>query len=208
MPLETLVGLASRLQRRLPAFLEASVKRAFGTVEVPWWMLFSVHSNEDARGRRVLVVFQLTLKEHKRILDLDPGLGLRRLVELPERRKYFVEVPINFESLEREDDVWSLFDLGFETFLRSLSRRLYEFDPRAGWSASSRGSLPTLPALDPSAPFSRTGLPAETVSASVPSHIAWPRCSFCNRAHAPSDPPVWAGGNLLWVHPACWSSRS
>lgn len=216
MPLKTPVGPQ---RDPLLALLDAQVRRALGAVDLPWWLIFNLEVAPDVASRRLLLNFRVTLEEHTRIVNLDrpsmrvgasastSDLDLKRHLRLPERRCLESSVPIDCAALISEEAM-TLVEEALGHFLRVAAPRLYEFDPRMGWTpGEDEDVLPESPLFDPPVPFSRTGQPAEFASAVAP-RVVSPRCPFCNRPHTSSNPSVWAGGNLLWVHPACWGGRS
>lgn len=81
-----------------------------------------------------------------------------------------------------------------------VSPSLYERDPRIGRMCELDATLPASPLFDPRVAFPRTG--REVLSCGM-------SCSLCGLlANVLLDDytegVVWAGGNLLWVHRACW----
>jgi hypothetical protein len=98
----------------------------------------------------------------------------------------------------------------FRSGLLSSAHLLYEFDPRMGWrweGTKSRMELPVSRLFDPPEPFSRSGVPLildREVGGYRSNAFDAPKCPFCREAHDFSDPPLWAGANLMWVHVKCW----
>jgi hypothetical protein len=171
-------------------------------VEVPWWFKTEAKTFRDPHGLSFVFEFVADVKAHERIVDI--GRGFRRHMRVRHRRMA-TEFSLPRTVLEQfRDEAPRIFSLTFENFLMDLSPKIYEADPRIGWSSErNEGSLPISKIFDPRGLFSRSGLPEET----APEHVRPPCCPFCRFPHLGGNPPVWAGANLMWVHPSCWGSK-
>jgi len=88
---------------------------------------------------------------------------------------------------------------GFQTAVRDLSFLVREHDPRIGTmleEGQSKDFLPKMPLFDPT----RIRPPAWNRGSGID---ATP-CPLCSDGFGQGYPAMWGGGNLQWVHPACW----
>ena len=87
----------------------------------------------------------------------------------------------------------------FDTMVQEIRPIVCELDHRIGtlWEGvDGPNPLPACPLFDPP----RFVFPAWE---QVPGVQAQP-CPFCHQVFTPSQSPMWGGGDLRWVHPACW----
>lgn len=82
-----------------------------------------------------------------------------------------------------------------ESLMLSLGPSLYEHDPRIGHQAY-QAKLPLCLMLDPPGKWERG--PSQFGPEVV--------CPLCDKAIDSTADFMWGGGNLLWVHPKCWSA--
>jgi hypothetical protein len=75
----------------------------------------------------------------------------------------------------------------FYNLVLDLRGFLYEYDPRLGHAWGPGRPLPKCPLFD-----------AEGMQKTPTS------CFFCHKSLLTTDPPMWGGANVGWVHPACW----
>ena len=83
--------------------------------------------------------------------------------------------------------------------VRDLSFLVREHDPRIGTKleeGQSKDFLPKMPLFDPT----RIRPPAWNKGSGID---ATP-CPLCSDGFGQGYPAMWGGGNLQWVHPACW----
>jgi hypothetical protein len=91
-----------------------------------------------------------------------------------------------------------------EGLMMGMSSRLYEHDPRIGFSPYN-GQLQNSPLLDPPGPFNRDPFGMNHLNAILDDdEDPIPTCPFCNQKLDHPFNTMWAGGNLLWTHPDCW----
>ena len=218
MPVELSETTASGFLREFnfQALTQALVDGLLGEVRRPDWLKIDLATAPDALQQRFVFTIHVTLGAHRRRVDLGPSpeassdtreLGLKR------HRTFVSEFPLP-QSVIREfrGDLPSMYKTWVEKTLLGNAHRFYEADPRIGWrygAAGGTGELPASRLLDPREPFSRTGLPTLDMADDggrdpIVESLGPPRCPFCRGAHSWSRPPVWAGANLLWVHPGCW----
>jgi len=169
-----------------------------GEVKQPPWMKFVVSHSPDVLTRTFVFAVQIRIEAHV----LPRGDLWKWGPRIPHNRTFAAEFRVP-DSVIREfrERLPDLCIKGLESSLLSGAYRLYEIDPRIGWRWGSNGDcLPVSKLFDPPGMFSRTGFPAGVEAREVP------RCPFCGALHQLADPPIWAGGNLMWVHEACWRS--
>lgn len=79
---------------------------------------------------------------------------------------------------------------------------LYEYDPRIGYRAPPYTDGLALPSLI----FQPTTMvrPLWRDPGSPPQGDDRKPCPLCGEAFHEKSPPMWAGGNIQWVHPECW----
>jgi len=94
---------------------------------------------------------------------------------------------------------------------RSLAMRLYEHDPRIGsFPTGNPIPLPRCPLFDPDSLFPRPQIPTDDgiydpwLPEVSPPMWVYGKCRFCGEGFHRGLPPMWGGGNLLWVHQPCW----
>ena len=75
----------------------------------------------------------------------------------------------------------------FRKLVLDLRGFLYEYDPRLGHTWAPGRPLPRCPLFD-----------AEHMQKTPTT------CFFCHKALMTTDPPMWGGANVGWVHPECW----
>lgn len=173
----------------------------FGEVKPPLWMKFTIeHSLDPVRNH-----FTFTID-----VTFDPGLVTRirdiELQNVPRKRKQF---QFRFDLAqgvvqEMRDEVPKVFVKWVKKTLLENAYRMYEFDPRVGWTFTGGAHLPECPLFDPPENFSRTGLPYQSDEGMT----VFPTCPFCGEEHTSADPPVWIGANMMWAHEACWRKPS
>jgi len=186
----------------------------FGEVPRPSWFEVTLGSRPDSDTGHFLFTVVVRLREHTREIDVGPdptsGKRILRHVGVQRDRETGFDFPIPREVVRQmRADLPAMFTTWLEQGLLATSHRMFEADPRIGWRFSGNGGLPISRILDPSVPFSRVGVPVEwepTTGAPPDPHIKPPRCPFCREPHTWAEPPVWAGGNLLWVHGRCWGA--
>lgn len=218
MPVELSETIASGFLREFNfhTLTQALIDELLGEVKRPDWLKIELSAQPDALRRQFLFTIGVTLREHQRRVDLGPssrGVADWRKLGLKRSRTFVSEFPLP-ESVIHEfrGDVPTMYRRWIEGALLGNAHRFYEADPRIGWrygAALARGQLPVSRLLDPREPFSRTGLPmlqTEGLSRGDPiqEELKSPCCPFCREEHSWSQAPVWAGANLLWVHPGCW----
>lgn len=186
-----------------------------GEVELPPWMEFSFGASPDPTRRCVKLGIDVQIRPRfQRKVPLPMG-GSREEIVIDTRagRRLHTEFSVTDMAIrECKDDLVGFFREGIRSALLAAAHRLYEFDPRMGWCWTGMArqlQLPTSRLFDPPGPFSRTGVPLvlerDRAEAKYRTpEIDEPRCPFCREPHKFDDPPLWAGGNLLWVHTGCW----
>lgn len=139
-----------------------------------------------------------------RLIDMylvSPGMSFS--VPRPKSFDFRFNIPRSVVEQFRSD-VPKLFVKWTKTTLLANAYKLYEFDPRKGWSWDYAEGLPSCPLFDPVGDFSRTGLSIESQEGS----IIEPTCAFCGKPHDAASPPLWAGANMMWLHRECWRNPS
>ena len=97
-------------------------------------------------------------------------------------------------ALDKEGQVvWG----AFESTIEKIAPRLFEHDPRIGRPPSH---LTTCRLFDP--PWG-TIRPAFYSTMQEPAEAP---CSLCGEVFEDNHPPIWGGGNVLWVHWTCWDA--
>lgn len=191
---------------------QALISELLGEVKYPDWLKVGLSTRPDPLPRQFLFTIRVTLKAHRRYVDLGPSprspvnhreLGLKR------GRTFVSEFPVPENVIQEfRGDLPKMYRMWVEQTLMGNAHRLYEADPRIGWRYGIGGSTKGLPRsrlFDPYSPFSRTGLPMlDAGSGELVESLNPPQCPFCQVPHGWSQPPVWAGANLLWVHLDCW----
>jgi hypothetical protein len=189
--------------------------RLFGEVERPKWMKFTLGTEPDPLAQQFVFTIDVTLEKHDRDVDLGPtprSSKTVRVVGLRRARRIAFRFPVPQTVIrELRSEVPNMYSNWLEGGLKGSAHKFYELDPRIGWrhlGVEPFKRLPHSPLLDPREPFSRTGLPFPAVNSEgwdpILASLRPPRCSFCRGDHAWSEPPVWAGANLMWVHARCW----
>lgn len=187
------------------ALHSSCVKQAFGEVEVPWWFKATVEAGRDPLRRQFVFRLHARIEEHERLVPMRSRM---RQVHVRSARTRDHVFPVPGSVVEQfREELPRLFTNIHEQWIGLIRPLLYELDPRIGWAADGREELPRSVALDPPVPFSRTGICLGGDVVGLPRAVASPACSFCDRVFVPGDPPAWAGGNLMWVHPVCWEAR-
>lgn len=180
--------------------VQAVVRDMFGEVQVPPWVKFTLSVAGNPVRLEQAFLFEAAVQEH-RTLSVD-GSSLTASGQRRGRRIAFEFGVPDQVIREFRPDLPEMLSRWLENALKANAHKFYEMDPRIGWKWSRVGDeLPKSPLLDPPGPMSRTGfvLPEQVGIES--------RCPFCSEEHERHDPPVWAGGNLMWVHSHCWGSR-
>jgi hypothetical protein len=178
-----------------------------GEVAAPPWL--QLRLSTERHPSRFSTALHLTVQVERHV-SLLPNPLTRRSPIGPEPTPTFTRGPQSFSIPLQASDGLREFHERLDFMQRARQQLLdeayllYEFDPRVGWSFDGDGVLPSCPLLDPKPAFSRTGLFEEDARrlGKLPPRSMRSRCPFCRDGHF--DPPIWGGGNLLWVHPVCW----
>jgi hypothetical protein len=191
-------------------------KKVFGDIEIPDWLEFRLEVMRDPRILQTLIRVTVELKPHSNfMLELDANANAiaPRRVDIKTGRYWTWEFPVtDMDARTEKDRIPGMFAHWLGEILRSDGYKLYEFDPRIGWRWDKAGDkLPESSLFDPREPFSRTGVPWHPDPAGDLNQRRTtedPSCSLCGQLHVFSEPPIWAGGNLMWVHRRCWGDAS
>lgn len=121
---------------------------------------------------------------------------------------------VNLSDLRESSDAARVILYATKKILFDFRHKLFEADPRIGFTLDPENPrLVSSPFFDPLTKFPRTydeffTRPLEDMMQGIetPSWLRVP-CPICGQAFEDYDHlrPQWAGANLLWVHPACWS---
>ena len=175
---------------------EVVLQELMGEVARPDWLNFTIQFVREPTKFAFVFSIIVDIRSHNKPA-LEGERGGPRFV----RGKQFTfqfDLP---ESVIQEfrSDVPKIYVRWVKSTLRDNAYKLYEFDPRIGWSWKGQDGLPQCPLFDPVDDFSRTGLPIEGKNGL----LLRPSCAFCGEEHTDADPPVWTGGNMMWVHRKC-----
>ena len=187
------------------------VNELLGKVERPSWLLFTFRMAPDVAARRMVFTINVQISPHMRRVRLRDGAE-PLLVGTKHGRRFHAELGLPDTTVrEAPKEVPRLVRDAFKASLLSDAYRFYEFDPRIGWRWDGKEDFELLKSalFDPRGPMSRSGVPLilrrdGSEPGYSPQEVHEPRCPFCREAHTFDDPPLWAGGNLLWVHARCW----
>jgi hypothetical protein len=174
----------------------------FGEVSQPHWMKFEIDAALDPARARFLFRITVRIEPHSRKAVVDGVILQSRFTR---RKKFDFDFGIPRNVVEQfRSDVPKLFVKWMSKTLLDNAYRLYEFDPRIGWTWEGGSGLAVCPLLDPPEDFSRTGLPVEGTEGS----LLEPSCAFCGEEHTKENVPVWGGTNMMWLHRRCWRAPS
>lgn len=163
---------------------EKTIKSLFGEVPIPKEMSFDVSSKRSDRMQ--CYVFQIRVT----YLFLHSEGVEKKLLTLQHAVSDFL-----LSSLQRTSQK-DLLDSVIKKCFFEKAYLFYPWDPRYGWSMrDAHDELPRSPLFDPPLLISRNGLMIE----------GYPplNCPFCKEQISNTYPPVWGGGNLMWVHDNC-----
>lgn len=141
------------------------------------------------------VVVAVLFKEHTREIDKC------RFV-LPERD--FIEaVRVDDLDLRHAEDTEDVFVAAFRVAVGRFRGAFYEYDPRIGIVAPDpdKPHLPECPLFDPPVRFPPLWASVDPLRNPQPESVA---CPICEEPYSVSNPPMWGGGNLGWVHTHCY----
>lgn len=197
MPLENRLLRDVSVPQIVSSVLPALFEELLGDVECPPWLEVSLYVARNEASFLSDVFITVRVAPHQLLLPTlgslqDPEKNLPLLSRGPASIE--VLIPIRDQELRQfREDLPRLFTDKIRENLLAHAHDFYEFDPRCGWQANavSSSALPRCPLFDPKSPFSRTGWEREPL-----------RCPFCDRQLI--EYPIWAGGNLRWVHSKCW----
>lgn len=180
-----------------------------GEVERPSWMTFAVNQTSDPLAREILFTITVRIAPHKRTVILYEGkIG----VGSDKPRRFDLVFPVPERVLvEFRDQLPTMFANWLKSALLENAYKLYEADPRIGFQPHDMvDELVPSPLFDPPERFSRTGLPVNSLNLSEFDEKSYepPHCAFCGAPHSMRSAPVWAGANLMWIHPRCWRTSS
>lgn len=194
----------------------ALVDELLGEVKRPSWLKVELEAHPEPSKRQFIFTILVTLEEHQRRVDLGPSPGSptnERVLGLKRARTFVSDFPVPDSVIEQfRAKLPDMYRTWIEQAMLGNAHRFYEADPRIGWrygAAGQAGELPRSRLLDPREPFSRTGLPmlgtaGDSARDPIQEDLGSPRCPFCRDEHTWAQAPVWAGANLMWVHPDCW----
>lgn len=184
--------MSSSLSHIAPALIDTKIAESWGNIpHVPWIQVTSKF--QDLEGV-CTISLQISVSPHEVTCPLWRG---DRTVH-----REGGEV-ISRESFSYSPHALSLIDLrkmiqvSTGQAIRTASPLLREVDPRFGTivKANTMKSFPRGILFDPPRmrPPTWEQPPMDSVT-----------CAFCNSGFGAGAPAMWAGGNLLWTHPACW----
>jgi len=175
---------------------------AFGDLRQPSWVKFEIDAALDPEHARFLFMITVRIEPHSRKAVID-GTVLQSRFD--RRKKFNFEFGLPRNVVEQfRSDVPKLFVKWMSETLLKNAYRIYEFDPRIGFTWNGGDGLPVCPLFDPPEDFSRTGLPMEGKKLTV----LEPSCAFCGEDHTDDETPVWSGANMMWLHRGCWRAPS
>jgi hypothetical protein len=223
VPLETPQNTGSEFLREFnfSTGLVSCLKRVFGATGKPSWLEIRLHHE----GKDPYLLRQKFVLEIKTVPPAHSVWAHSTQLPCPSGGELGIEIPpfhheygIGIPESDIANSYASLPDFLFqqiEVILYEAAPAFYECDPRLGFTLKSeKDQLPESKFFDP-----RTGLPfprgfqqffakyVDMAYRQCPESIPeWQQinCTLCNKEFHPFDPPMWAGGNVLWVHRECW----
>lgn len=174
----------------------------FGELPQPGWVKFEIVNHLDIPRDAFLFTIVVHITPHSRSVVVDGRVIQSRF----NRNKHFkFEFPLPRSVVEQfRSEVPKLFVKWMKETLLKNAYRIYEFDPRIGFTWEGGDGLPACPLFDPPEDFSRTGLSMEGKDGS----FLEPSCAFCGEDHTDDEAPVWGGANMMWLHRGCWRTPS
>lgn len=196
------------------------LKRLFGELAKPWWLnfVFSSHGrseehftqrfeiavkvNFDGHGGARFAVFPHLKDTPFRVQEISiPIIDERLCFEVPDTKVMEGSLPVAaIHTAER--------------VLLEFGTRMYEFDPRIGCTISeANDKLPDCPLFTPRViipksydDFFTRPLQDMVHGLETPEYLVI-NCPLCGGAFTQelTEQPMWAGGNMFWVHGRCWS---
>ena len=103
---------------------------------------------------------------------------------------------LSFEDPELSGDLESKLITEFLLLTQELAPRVYGMDPRIGFPKTQNFESLKFPMFD--RPDGQTGLKG------VDGELLCSQCRQIFREGPQASPPIWGGGNFLWVHEACF----
>lgn len=188
------------LWTRTAAVVTRGIPLLWGDLKPVPWVRISHTVSQDAATEALFVQVDVNVDEEPVSCPLFRGMTVQR-DGCQASARFPVPDPSTTLSFPR------LIEQALLVAARDMSSCLREHDPRIGTvlgfdqegGPSLRTPLPRSPLFDPPRlrppAWRRTGAGLDAVS-----------CPFCHRGFEPGYPAMWAGGNLLWSHPACWLS--
>jgi len=177
-------------------FFAGSLQGQWGDVDPKglWWAKVSVFTSPDQFSRTMKVGMVAKFEDHYQTIHRCQYSLRSRVGE--------VWVEVSERDLASVSNQQHLLAFTFQDLLEELRPFMYEYDPRIGQVLAGPGDIRTRCDL-----FDPTHVPNpywldEGDGGPAPGHR---KCPLCGEGFIPDDPPMWAGGNLMWTHIRCWT---
>lgn len=173
------------------------------------WLKVSLHSMMNPVRMTTDIRFVVRMETHTHYVG--------NVSFQPQRAEWVTGLAIADRELKYHRDPPEVLRLALDQIFRDVSPRLYEHDPRIGMFPPT--SMPTnkdqpyqplirCPLFDPQSMFPRPDFGNNEyrepwTREQPPPPWVYGKCRFCGHDFD-MNPPMWGGGNLLWVHQTCW----